>query len=289
MHRTIQLLIAITLLLQFRAPVYAQQPSQDQSGPANAAVSNYPDTPAGLKSLLDDVFVAVKSNDSAKYISCFEAMAIPNADTWFTQVFGPTEGSRLDEQYRALQPQAADTLKKAFDYALKDGRTNAEVKVYRKDGEQTVGIFHAALEAMAAPGQIYFADGADPNNKFPAMIGNFVYVDGGFRYLDTRVLQALSTAPPMRIRMGGNVMLAKLTNKIEPIYPAAAVAAQVRGTVRLRVIVGTDGTVRSTTIVSGDPLLQMAAVDAVRQWRYAPTLLNGKAVEVESVIDIQFK
>src|SRR5271154_6887586 len=151
MRRAMQLLIAAVLLVQFTALAPPRPIPQEQNAPANTAVSKYPDTPEGLKGLLDDIFVAVKSNDIANYSSYFADMAIPKDDAWFAQAFGPTEGARLDEKYRALQPQAVNELKKVFDYAIKNGCTNVEVKVYQKAGEQTVGILHAALEAMAGP------------------------------------------------------------------------------------------------------------------------------------------
>jgi protein TonB len=63
---------------------------------------------------------------------------------------------------------------------------------------------------------------------------------------------------------------------------------RISGTVRLHAIIGKDGTVRELTLESGHPLLVQAALDAVRQWRYQPTLLNGEPVEVDTTIDVIF-
>jgi TonB family protein len=94
--------------------------------------------------------------------------------------------------------------------------------------------------------------------------------------------------PPAQIRVAGNVMAAKLVNKVAPIYPLEAKQARIQGVVRFNAVVARDGTLGNLTLVSGHPLLVPAALEAVRQWRYQPTLLNGQAVEVVTQIDINF-
>jgi protein TonB len=93
---------------------------------------------------------------------------------------------------------------------------------------------------------------------------------------------------PSRIRQGGNVTAAKLVNQVKPNYPPLARQTRISGTVRLHAIIGKDGTVQSLQLESGHPLLVQAALDAVRQWRYQPTLLNGEPVEVDTTIDVVF-
>ncbi|HEV8383594.1 MAG TPA: energy transducer TonB [Candidatus Acidoferrales bacterium] len=95
-------------------------------------------------------------------------------------------------------------------------------------------------------------------------------------------------AAPQRIRQGGNVQQAKLINMVRPVYPALARQARVSGTVRLHAIIAKDGTVSQLEVLQGHPLLVQAAQDAVRQWRYQPTLLNGEPVEVDTTIDVVF-
>ncbi len=93
---------------------------------------------------------------------------------------------------------------------------------------------------------------------------------------------------PKRIRVGGQVQTAKLVNKVTPLYPALAKQARIQGTVRLQAIIAKDGSVVELQVVSGHPLLVQAALDAVRQWRYHPTLLNGEPVEVVTTVDVIF-
>jgi len=105
---------------------------------------------------------------------------------------------------------------------------------------------------------------------------------------------ASSAAPPpprpavMRTRVGGAVQAAKLVNRVQPVYPPLARQTRISGTVKLHAIIGKDGTVQQLQVVSGHPLLVQSALDAVRQWRYQPTLLNGEPVEVDTEIDVIF-
>jgi len=95
-------------------------------------------------------------------------------------------------------------------------------------------------------------------------------------------------AAPARIRQGGNVQQARLLNMVRPVYPPLAKQARISGTVRLHAIIAKDGSVIQLEVVQGHPLLVQSALDAVRQWRYQPTLLNGEPVEVDTTVDVVF-
>jgi periplasmic protein TonB len=96
--------------------------------------------------------------------------------------------------------------------------------------------------------------------------------------------------PPARpVAVSEGVMEASLIHRVQPDYPAVGRAAGISGRVELRAIIGTDGTVQRIEVVSGHPLLAQAAVSAVRQWRYRPTLLNGRPVEVDTHITVDFR
>src|SRR5256884_632253 len=84
------------------------------------------------------------------------------------------------------------------------------------------------------------------------------------------------------------VQAARIVNRVQPVYPPLARQTRISGTVRLHAIISRDGTIQQLEVISGHPLLQQAALDAVRQWRYQPTLLNGEPVEVDTTIDVIF-
>jgi TonB family protein len=81
----------------------------------------------------------------------------------------------------------------------------------------------------------------------------------------------------------------ELIRRANPIYPPEARRVQITGVVKLRVTVGTDGSVKKIDLMSGPKILVAPAIAAVRQWRYQPTLLDGKPIEVQKIIDVDFR
>jgi TonB family protein len=100
----------------------------------------------------------------------------------------------------------------------------------------------------------------------------------------------LPPGTPRRIRVGGVVGSMRLINHVRPKYPPSALNAGIEGVVRLQGIIGTDGTVQALRVLGSiDTDLTNAAIDAVRQWRYFPTTLNGVPIETLTNIDVEFK
>ena len=102
------------------------------------------------------------------------------------------------------------------------------------------------------------------------------------------VKQEVKPVTPQRIRVGGNVQQAKLVRQPKPVYPPLAKQARISGVVRLNAIIAKDGTIQNLQVINGHPLLVPSALEAVKQWVYQPTLLNGEAVEVVTQIDVNF-
>lgn len=95
-------------------------------------------------------------------------------------------------------------------------------------------------------------------------------------------------APPGAIRVGGDKQQAMLVSQTRPAYPPLAKQARIQGTVTLQAIIGPDGHVQNLSVVKGHPLLIQAALEAVKDWVYKPTLLNGQPVTVVTMIDVNF-
>jgi protein TonB len=109
------------------------------------------------------------------------------------------------------------------------------------------------------------------------------------------VVGGLPEAPPpppaeprAPIRTGGAVKPPALITRVEPVYPGVAVSARIQGVVVLEATVGRDGRVEDVRVLRSIPLLDKAATDAVRQWRYAPLLLNGKAERFILTVTLNF-
>jgi protein TonB len=95
-------------------------------------------------------------------------------------------------------------------------------------------------------------------------------------------------APPQKVSISSGVMAGNLLDKVTPQYPAIAKAARIQGTVVLQATISKAGTIQNLRVISGPPMLQQAALDAVRSWRYKPYLLNQEPVEVETTVNVVF-
>ena len=260
--------------------------SPQETGDA-AAVT--PETVDGLAATLWSMFDAEKTQDPAKSAALYAALAIPDHVAWFAKTFGEAEGARLEAKYSAGQEQSSLRLKKRVQWCLAQGKAVLGVHLYVTPADSNIPLTKAVLTAMTHTTRMYQAScSTGPEDKAVYALGDFVYVQGRFRYLDEEVMRALSTAPPLRVRVGGAVQSAKLLNHVKPVYPHEAWIAGIEGIVKLHVVVATDGSVKDVQVVSGHPLLVQPALDAVRDWKYKPTTLNGVPVEIDTEIDVDF-
>jgi len=94
--------------------------------------------------------------------------------------------------------------------------------------------------------------------------------------------------PKVTVQVGGAVQAAKLMKQVVPMYPQMARQMRISGVIHLLGIIAKDGTIQRLQVLTGHPLLSQAALDAVSQWVYRPTILNGQPVEVEAPIDLIF-
>jgi protein TonB len=91
-----------------------------------------------------------------------------------------------------------------------------------------------------------------------------------------------------RMRVSSGVTAGLLLKRVEPTYPPLAKTARVQGTVILHAIISKTGTIEGLTLMSGPAMLAPAAIDAVKQWRYKPYLLNGDPIELDTIVEVRF-
>jgi protein TonB len=131
--------------------------------------------------------------------------------------------------------------------------------------------------------------GGDPNGLIGGIINEAAHFMPPIRppaaVREAMTKTAATTAAPPRIT---TIRMASPIHRVEPIYPALAKQARVSGVVELLGVLGTDGRIHELKVLRGHPLLVNAAIEAVRQWIYEPTLLNGQAVEVSAPITVNF-
>ena len=96
-------------------------------------------------------------------------------------------------------------------------------------------------------------------------------------------------APPKTVRVSSGVAQGNLVHQVMPVYPPMAKTARVQGVVVLHAIISKTGSIENLQVVSGHPMLQQAAIDAVKQWKYKPYYLNNEPVEVDTTINVNFE
>jgi len=125
--------------------------------------------------------------------------------------------------------------------------------------------------------------GGVPGGQLGGVIGGIISATS----TSTAIVPRLE--PVKRVRVSQGVTRGMMISKIEPKYPKIAIAARVTGVVLLKAVISKEGEIKELQVVSGHPLLVPAAIDAVKQWRYRPYLLNGEPVEVETNITVTFQ
>ncbi len=261
-----------------------------EAKPRSAGAVKYPESAIGLKNQLQDWFALIKAGDAAKTAQYSESFVIPNHQEWFVRTFGTAEGIRLDTKYTESQTKFEEALAARTKRAVQAEQRSVKVRLFDKSACGQPPELHALSAAMVRSTPIYRAfSSTDGKDNAPSFLGNFIYIDSGFRYFDQRMMQALSTTPPMRISLTKNALsVPACGGPVKALYPPLARQTRTQGTVVLHAIIGIDGSIKELQVVSGRPLLIQSAMDAVQQWSYKPTLRNGKPVEVETEIDVVF-
>ena len=157
------------------------------------------------------------------------------------------------------------------------------VRVIRSEAWHQPSIIPTIADVLTAPDTPPEVIDAPMNGAFSDIPGQGIIVNSA---------PSLPPPPrptaPTRIKQGGVVTAASILSQTRPVYPALARQARIQGSVVLHAIIGRDGRVAQLEVMSGHPLLVLAALDAVKQWLYKPTLLNGDAVEVDTTITVTF-
>lgn len=173
----------------------------------------------------------------------------------------------------------------------------------RPPGKAGLHVFAVPVpqEPSRVPQRILIEDDAPSPSAGGAGPASYGVLDGVVGAIATGVVPAQISAPPnlverpsapaipLQVRIGGKVQAAKLISQVMPVYPPLARQARISGTVRLEAVIGRDGRIKSLRVAAGHPWLVQAALEAVRQWIYQPTLLNGEPVEVLTQIEVNFK
>ncbi len=132
---------------------------------------------------------------------------------------------------------------------------------------------------MASTGVVGGVPGGVPGGSMGGVIGSV---------LSSTPTVAPKIATPQRVRVSSGVVQGLIVRRVNPVYPPLARQARIQGTVILQAEISKEGTIQNLQLISGHPMLAPAAIEAVKQWKYKPYLLNGEPVEVETQIQVNF-
>jgi TonB family protein len=246
-----------------------------QQSPPTVPTIAYPNNSEGLRGLLDNMLDVAKKGDKEELQSLIRELEIPNYETWFTKNFGQEKGESWAEPYGRWLTRKESQFE---DLMMKLAHMDGEFLVAKMDTAKRYDLLNGPLDGYITSWKIPAA----PKGKELVTIADFFFVDGKFRWDGTTQYFPFET-PTKR-----SIVMAKVVRKVQPKYPAEARENRIEGTVRLQVIVCKDGSVTVQNVLEGDPLLSPAAIQAVRQWRYEPTLLDGEPIDMQTTIEVAF-
>ncbi|MGA9630514.1 MAG: energy transducer TonB [Candidatus Acidiferrales bacterium] len=289
--------------------VAAQQPSNSSAAPTAAAalpappgplatisasIPPYPDTAKGLENLVKKMLRLYKEGDQQKLAQYENSLTLPDSDRWFKSVFGDDLGGRMTA---ISAPARADAEVHATEMlAAQIAAERMDIEAVRFDDScnlRATSTEYPFLLLRQKPEPLY--DVRFLGRSSASVWAYFAYVDGGFRFIGDMekkqlgIREASSPAgSPPRIKLGSTVEQAKLIRREEPVYPELAQYKGLQGTVVLHAIIAKDGSVQNLYLDQGQCLLTQSAVNAIKKWRYSPTILNGEPVAVDTTIAVVF-
>jgi TonB family protein len=274
-HFLFRRLASLAVSSLFLSPIIHSQQATESKTPQTSTTALYPNNTEGLRQLLHEMLLAAKDEDRAKLQSLVMDAEIPNYENWFTTTFGEEKGESWAGPYGKLLEK---NEKEFQDFVVLLARQDGDISVQKLDSAKR-------YDTLAAPIDEYLANwkkSGTPSSQGVEHIGYFFFIEGKFRWDST------SQFPHFQKTNTASFVPAKLIKRVAPEYPTEAREKGIQGTVTLNVILRRDGSVTVQNVAAGDPILSPAAIEAVRQWRYGPTMLNGQPIEVQTKIDVIF-
>jgi len=254
--------------------IHSQQ-VEEAEGAQSISRASYPNNPNGLRQLLDAMLVAAKQDDHTELQSLIRETEIPNYENWFTTTFGQDRGESWAGPYGKMLRKDQEDFQGLL---IKLSHMAGEFSAQKVDSVKRYDTFTGPLDEYLSD----WEEAGAPKGPEPRHIAEFFFIEGQFRWNST-----VDYSPFQNAKLGSFV-LGNLIKRVAPEYPEEARKKSIQGTVILNVILRTDGSVTVQNVADGDPILSPAAIEAVRQWRYEPSLMNGQPVESRTQISVVF-
>jgi len=176
-------------------------------------------------------------------------------------------------------PPAAAPVKvvKQIQTDIVNGQLRTPTKIPQK--VQMIKEEEAPPPVMSSAGVVGGVPGGIPGGQMGGVIGGII---------SSTPVAVPKVATPQRVRVSQGVVSGLKVRDVKPNYPPLARQARIQGTVVLHALIGKDGSITNLTLISGHPMLAPAAIEAVKQWKYKPYLLNGEPVEVDTEVQVNF-
>ena len=250
------------------------------------------DSAEGLQAQIETILELAKNHskkkqDSKTFEDLISDLRIPEKSNWFVSKFGEDLGTKLATEYSRSWDSFQDTLTRSFLGAVESKTKQTLVTLLGSSSPFAQANMTSIQQGAASSLALYEITLLTGRGK-DSVPGLYVYADGAFRVLNWATLYQLPNVKPRRIRIGGNVQQARLVHQVNPTPASDSIKTHLQGTVQLHVVIGIEGNVKQVDVLSGPPDLTAPAMDAVKQWRYQPTLLNGDPIEVDTTVSVNF-
>lgn len=271
--------------------------------PATAPPAVYPEKGGGLEKELHDLQKARKAGDKSTADAVLRSFVLPDPERWFTRTFGEDVGKQMAGQYIPMSHALVQQLQGTMDH-LEDMKFNdVEVRKFdRPCDDHADDYVYPLLLARTEQAPLYEATFRNGNSY--QVMNSFVFVEGAFRYigrvnipdgllfdeLKSKASDTPAAASNVKksLKLGGSVAAGRLLKRVPPVYPEDARTKYVQGTVRLLAVIQEDGSIGELRVAKGVCSLSKAAIEAVKQWKYQPFLVNGQNVRIYTTIDTTF-
>src|SRR6202011_5059231 len=176
-------------------------------------------------------------------------------------------------------PPAAAPVKvvKQIQTDIVNGALRTPTKIPQKI--QMIKEEEAPAPVMASSGVVGGVPGGIPGGQMGGVIGGII---------SSTPVAVPKVATPQRVRVSAGVTSGLKVRDVKPVYPPLARQARIQGKVLLQAVISKDGSIENLHLINGHPMLTQAAMDAVKQWKYKPYLLNGEPGEVETQVEVNF-
>jgi len=265
--------------------------AQTSNVPATSTVHpTYDNSAGGLKHQIEDAMKAAKNHDRSNLMSLTTNMVLPDPDLWFTRVFGAQLGAAYEKQYAPSSSRIPSSLADFLEDTANQKFTGVQVVRFTKACDSSADEMQYPVlisrEIEEPLGIVLFhRDNSYTTLQF------FAYIDGAFRYVGNLKPSQISrpgSTGTKQVKSDANVQAARILKQIPPVYPDEARRQHIEGEVVLHAILTREGTISELRVLKGRCALAGPAINAVRQWQYSPTLLEGNPVEVDTTITVTF-